>query len=137
MKCRLNVNCLEAFFFLFQSCWRSYLRTQKYCFLQNLEEKASLAVRDRGGSSSWGNCTILVLLSMVQTLDSALPDFQHGEVAMFLLGNQTSAIERTKLIYAVAASDLCAHCCCTVNLRDICSAIVIFLPLNYIQRSLF
>lgn len=42
--------------------------------------------------------------SIVQTLDSALPEFQHGEAAEFLLGNQTSAVERTKLTYAAAAS---------------------------------
>lgn len=105
MKCRLNVNYLEGDFFPIPVLQEKLPENMEILFpwkpwrLQWETEE-----EDPAGETILSCQPRSVEQSIVQTLDSALPEFQHGEAAEFLLGNQTSAVERTKLTYAAAAS---------------------------------
>lgn len=129
VKCRFNVNCLEGFFFLFHCCRRGCLRK----YTNTVSFKAlKIAVRDRGGRSSWGNYTTLVLSACVcrtiYSADTGLSFAWIQEVAKFLLVTRLLQWREPSLHTLVLHLNCVPACCCTVDLRDTCWAIVIFLP---------
>lgn len=105
--------------------------------------KASkIEVKDRGGRSSWGDYTTLVLLSACvhRTTHSVDTGLSFAWIPAWR-GSKVSAGWLNFCSWQNQAC-ICSCCiifiwCCTLDLGDTCWAIVLFLPLNPIQHSLF